>query len=263
VAVTLCPTGIAHTIMAAEGVRSDAESLGHHVKVESQGSVGSQNILTAQDVAQADQVIIAADTKVDKSRFASKLLYETSTKAAIHDGVEVVEKALAEATVFREGRQEDLISEVQRIKKSRAAARTGVHRHLMTGVSYMLPFVVAGGFRRDAGQQHWLWFSRWYCRRGHCRLFHRFLEQEALIAASDSFRVIPSIMVGSAVTGAISMVSGCALRVHSHAINRASADFVFSSPLVDLEYPRLLPDYEAYQARQIGQRMVECARSSS
>lgn len=148
VAVTSCPTGIAHTFMAAEGVKSGAEALGHRVKVETQGSVGSQNTLTEQDIQEADLVLIAADTKIDKSRFAGKPIYETSTKAAIHNGQEVVEKALAEAQIQTgEGEAEKaaLGAEVQQIKKSRSAGRTGPYKHLMTGVSYMLPFVVAGG----------------------------------------------------------------------------------------------------------------------
>lgn len=146
VAITSCPTGIAHTFMAAEGVKSGAESLGHEVKVETQGSVGAQNTLTEEDVRRADLVLIAADTKIDKSRFAGKLLYETSTKAAIHNGAATVEKALAEATVFGgEGKKGDLATEVEQLKKQRSASRTGPYKHLMTGVSYMLPFVVAGG----------------------------------------------------------------------------------------------------------------------
>jgi len=146
VGVTSCPTGIAHTFMAAEGVKTGAESLGHEVKVETQGSVGSQNTLTEEDVRRADLVIIAADTKIDKSRFVGKPVYETSTKAAIHNGAKMVETALAEATVLAaEGERTDLGADVQQVKKSRAAARTGPYKHLMTGVSYMLPFVVAGG----------------------------------------------------------------------------------------------------------------------
>ncbi|MBP8252930.1 MAG: PTS fructose transporter subunit IIB, partial [Herpetosiphon sp.] len=97
VAITSCPTGIAHTFMAAEGVQKGAEALGHHVKVETQGSVGSQNTLTADDIRNADLVIIAADTKVDKSRFVGKPIYETSTKAAITDGKAVVNTAIAQA----------------------------------------------------------------------------------------------------------------------------------------------------------------------
>ncbi len=146
VAVTSCPTGIAHTFMAAEGVKTGAESLGHEVKVETQGSVGSQNTLTEEDVARANLVIIAADTKIDKSRFVGKPIYETSTKAAIHNGAEMVEQAFAEAiTMGAAGEKAGLTGDVQQIKKSRAAARTGPYKHLMTGVSYMLPFVVAGG----------------------------------------------------------------------------------------------------------------------
>lgn len=146
VALTSCPTGIAHTFMAAEGVKRGAESLGHWIKVETQGSVGSQNTLTEQEIRDADIVLIAADTTIDKSRFTGKRIYETSTKAAIHNGAEVVEKALAEAAVpAGAGAKADLATEVEQLKKQRSAARTGPYKHLMTGVSYMLPFVVAGG----------------------------------------------------------------------------------------------------------------------
>ncbi|HNB50380.1 MAG TPA: fructose-specific PTS transporter subunit EIIC [Anaerolineales bacterium] len=143
VAVTSCPTGIAHTFMAAEGVQQGAQALGHTAKVETQGSVGAENALTAADVAAADLVIIAADTKVDMSRFAGKRVYETSTKAAIHDGKAVVEIALKEARVY--GGSASYASEVEKVKAQRSAERTGFYKHLMTGVSYMIPFVVAGG----------------------------------------------------------------------------------------------------------------------
>src|SRR5207302_721644 len=86
VAVTSCPTGIAHTFMAAESLQKAAESLGHTIKVETQGSVGAQNTLTDADIRAAELVIIAADTKVDLSRFRGKPIYETSTNAAINDG---------------------------------------------------------------------------------------------------------------------------------------------------------------------------------
>lgn len=145
IAITSCPTGIAHTFMAAEGVKAGAESLGHEVKVETQGSVGSQNTLTPEDIQRADILLIAADTKIDKSRFIGKRIYETSTKAAIHDGAKVVETALAEATVYGAAGKTDLATEVEQLKKQRSASRTGPYKHLMTGVSYMLPFVVAGG----------------------------------------------------------------------------------------------------------------------
>lgn len=143
VGITSCPTGIAHTFMAAEGLQRGAESQGHTVKIETQGSVGAENTLTATEIAAADVVIIAADTKVDLSRFAGKRVYETSTKAAIHDGAAVVRTALEQATVPTSAGS--LVDQVAAAKAERAAGVGGPYKHLMTGVSYMLPFVVAGG----------------------------------------------------------------------------------------------------------------------
>ena len=146
VGITSCPTGIAHTFMAAEGLEQGAKSQGHAVKIETQGSVGAKNTLTAEDIAAADLVIIAADTQVDKTRFAGKRIFEASTKAAIHDGAELVRKAIAEAKVAGGAAGGvGIAGQVQQAKAQQAAARTGVYKHLMTGVSYMLPFVVAGG----------------------------------------------------------------------------------------------------------------------
>ncbi|MEJ2599580.1 MAG: PTS fructose-like transporter subunit IIB [Anaerolineales bacterium] len=148
VAITSCPTGIAHTFMAAEGIKKAAESLGHKVKVETRGSVGSQNTLTDEEIQQADVVIIAADTKVNKSRFAGKPLYETSTNAAINNGEQVVVNALQQAATQGPAParpKTDYVTSVQQVKSQKSAARTGPYKHLMTGVSYMIPFVVAGG----------------------------------------------------------------------------------------------------------------------
>lgn len=147
VAITSCPTGIAHTFMAAEGLQRGAEALGHTIKVETQGSVGAQNTLTEADVQAADLVIIAADTKVDMSRFGGKAVYETSTNAAIKDGQAVVNTALAQATAPTTGanRETDYVAQVQGAKAARSQARRGPYKHLLTGVSYMIPFVVAGG----------------------------------------------------------------------------------------------------------------------
>ncbi len=111
------------------------------MKVETQGSVGAQNTLTFEEIGRADAVIIAADAFVDKTRFAGKRLYETSTKAALHEGQEVVKKALA----LPEPGGTDLADLAKEMKKARAAKVTGPYKHLMTGVSYMLPIVVAGG----------------------------------------------------------------------------------------------------------------------
>jgi PTS system fructose-specific IIC component len=146
VGITSCPTGIAHTFMAAEGLEQGAKSQGHTVKVETQGSVGAKNTLTAEDIAAADLVIIAADTQVDKTRFAGKRIYEASTKAAIHDGAALVRTAIAEARAAGGGAGgASYDDQVKQAKAQQAAARPGFYKHLMTGVSYMIPFVVAGG----------------------------------------------------------------------------------------------------------------------
>jgi len=97
VAVTACPTGIAHTIMAAEGLEQAAKTLGHDIQVETQGSVGTRNTLSDDAIAAAAVVIIAADTRVDTARFADKPIYETATEPAIRDGVTVIKAALARA----------------------------------------------------------------------------------------------------------------------------------------------------------------------
>jgi PTS system fructose-specific IIC component len=141
VGVTSCPTGIAHTFMAAEGLKKAAQALGYEIKVETQGSVGAQNTLTFEDIGRADAVIIAADAFVDKTRFAGKRLYETSTNAAMHEGQDVVKKALA----LPEPGGTELADLAKEMKKARAAQVPGAYKHLMTGVSYMLPIVVAGG----------------------------------------------------------------------------------------------------------------------
>jgi fructose PTS system EIIBC or EIIC component len=86
VGITACPTGIAHTFMAAAALEKAAKALGHAIKVETQGSVGAKNQLTAEDIAAADAVVIAAETNVDTSRFGGKRLYMTSTKQAMHAG---------------------------------------------------------------------------------------------------------------------------------------------------------------------------------
>ncbi len=111
------------------------------MKVETQGSVGAQNTLTFEEIGRADAVIIAADAFVDKTRFAGKRLYETGTKEALHAGQEVIKKALA----LPEPGGKDLADMAREMKKARAAKVTGPYKHLMTGVSYMLPIVVAGG----------------------------------------------------------------------------------------------------------------------
>jgi PTS system fructose-specific IIC component len=140
VGVTSCPTGIAHTFMAAEALRRAAVAMGHEIKVETQGSVGAKNRLTDEEIARADAVVVAADAYVDTARFAGKRLYQTSTKAALHDGQHVLSEALALPIP-----ETSLAGAVKDLKEQRSTSRTGPYKHLMTGVSYMLPLVVAGG----------------------------------------------------------------------------------------------------------------------
>ena len=142
VGITACPTGIAHTFMAANALEKAAKALGHTIKVETQGSVGAKNQLTAEDIAAADAVVIAADTGVDLARFAGKPLYSTGTKAALHDGQSVIKSALAQPVG---GAAPSLAEAAEKAKAERAKSRTGAYKHLMTGVSYMLPVVIAGG----------------------------------------------------------------------------------------------------------------------
>ena len=142
VAVTSCPTGIAHTFMAAEGIQTAAKALGHDVRVETQGSVGARDALTAAEIAAADIVLIAADKGVDRARFAGKRVYAAGTKAAIRDGKGLIATALAEAQMQPAGGAAETEGPA---RPAAAEAKAGAYKHLMTGVSFMLPFVVAGG----------------------------------------------------------------------------------------------------------------------
>ncbi len=140
VAVTACPTGIAHTYMAAEALQIAAGEMGISLKVETRGSVGGENELTAEDIKEADAVIVAADTNVPKERFAGKKVVEVPVADAIKDAAGLIEKA-KNANVM----QGNLSDNVSDIKAERSAERKGAYKHLMTGVSFMIPFVVAGG----------------------------------------------------------------------------------------------------------------------
>ncbi|MBD0267748.1 MAG: PTS fructose-like transporter subunit IIB, partial [Cyanobacteria bacterium Co-bin8] len=149
VGITSCPTGIAHTFMAAEALKQGAARLGHDIKVETQGSVGAKNQLTDDEIARADAVVIAADTHVDLSRFGGKPVYETSTKQAIHDSSAVINTALATpapGAANGSGRgSASYLESVEQAKAERSQQRSGPYKHLLTGVSYMLPVIVAGG----------------------------------------------------------------------------------------------------------------------
>ncbi|WP_114009178.1 PTS fructose-like transporter subunit IIB [Cohaesibacter intestini] len=147
VAVTSCPTGIAHTFMAADALKKKGAAEGYDIKVETQGSVGAKDQLTAEDIAAADLVIISADTHVDESRFAGKPIYRTSVGASVKDASAVIKAAFAEAETAAPAAagSEGSMQSVAEAKAALQAKRSGPYKHLLTGVSYMLPVVVAGG----------------------------------------------------------------------------------------------------------------------
>ncbi|NTZ72835.1 PTS fructose-like transporter subunit IIB [Pseudomonas protegens] len=136
VAITACPTGVAHTFMAAEALQQTAKRLGYDLQVETQGSVGARNPLSAQAIAEADVVLLAADIEVPTERFAGKRIYRCGTGVALKQSEATLNKALAE------GRLESSAAGAQAPGKQE---KTGVYKHLLTGVSFMLPMVVAGG----------------------------------------------------------------------------------------------------------------------
>ena len=141
VAVTACPTGVAHTFMAAEAITTEAKKRGWWVKVETRGSVGAGNAITPEEVAAADLVIVAADIEVDLEKFAGKPMYRTSTGLALKKTAQELDKAVVEAEPYTVKGQTGSASTSSTGKKPQA----GAYRHLLTGVSYMLPMVVAGG----------------------------------------------------------------------------------------------------------------------
>ncbi|EHA16629.1 PTS fructose-like transporter subunit IIB [Halomonas sp. HAL1] len=138
VAVTACPTGVAHTFMAAEALSEAGKAMGHAIRVETQGSVGAQDKLTEEEIAQADVVLLACDIDVDPSRFAGKRIYRTSTGNALKKPRPTIEAALENAALENSG-SANTASDTKSVKEK------GVYKHLLTGVSFMLPMVVAGG----------------------------------------------------------------------------------------------------------------------
>ncbi|MCR6514973.1 fructose-specific PTS transporter subunit EIIC [Clostridium sp. LY3-2] len=137
IAVTACPTGIAHTYMAADALKKQGEEMGVTVKVETNGSTGVKNALTKEDIERADGIIVAADKQVETARFNGKKVIFVPVVQAMKKPEELINKAInGEAKVYNnEGGS----------KGSEKTERTGVYKHLMNGVSNMLPFVVGGG----------------------------------------------------------------------------------------------------------------------
>ena len=143
VAVTACPTGIAHTYMAAEAIEKKAKELGYQVKVETRGSGGAKNVLTDDEIAKAAGVIVACDTNVPTDRFDGKKVIECQVSDGINKAEELIKRiASGDAPVFKaSGKKEASHSSVG----GKESIGHQIYKHLMNGVSHMLPFVVGGG----------------------------------------------------------------------------------------------------------------------
>ena len=142
-AVTSCPTGIAHTYMAAEGLEKAAKAKNCYIKVETRGSGGAKNVLTDKDIEEADFIIIAADAKVPMERFDGKKLIERQVSDGINKADELIDLAIkGEAPVYKSGVRSD--DEVEKTTTKKGIGHK-IYTQLMNGVSHMLPFVVGGG----------------------------------------------------------------------------------------------------------------------
>ncbi|MEC0543624.1 PTS fructose transporter subunit IIABC [Bacillus inaquosorum] len=138
-AITSCPNGIAHTYMAAENLQKAADRLGVSIKVETQGGIGVENELTKEEIREADAIIIAADRSVNKDRFIGKKLLSVGVQDGIRKPEELIQKALSgDISVYHSASKSE--SSNQQEKK-----QNPIYRHLMNGVSFMVPFIVVGG----------------------------------------------------------------------------------------------------------------------
>lgn len=139
--ITACPTGIAHTYMAAESLEQMGKELGHPIKVETQGQSGTKNKLTDEEIKNAKAIIIAADVKVDLSRFDGKKILRTGVSDGIHKPKELIEKALYSENDIPVYHHQGNKRENVEMEKPKG----NLYNHLMNGVTHMLPFVVGGG----------------------------------------------------------------------------------------------------------------------
>lgn len=140
-AITSCPTGIAHTYMAAEALEKMGEQLGHKVKVETHGSSGVKNKFTKEEIRNAKAVIIAADTKIDLSRFDGKKLVKAKVADGINRPQELIERVLSSDAKTYHSSNKSQNNDLD----EKEGFGTKIYKHLMNGVTHMLPFVVGGG----------------------------------------------------------------------------------------------------------------------
>ncbi|EKO3444655.1 TPA: fructose-specific PTS transporter subunit EIIC [Vibrio fluvialis] len=141
IGVTGCPTGVAHTYLAAEALEKGAAELGYRIKVETNGSIGVKNSPSATEIAEAAAIMVTSDKQVDMARFAGKRLIETGVKEPIRDAKGLIQRAL-QAPIY----QPDARTQASADAKGKASqTRSDLYRYLMNGVSHMIPFVVTGG----------------------------------------------------------------------------------------------------------------------
>ena len=138
-AVTACPTGIAHTYMAAEAIEKAAKAKGYKVKVETRGSGGAKNILTDEEINKADGIIVAADTNVPMDRFDGKKVIECQVSKGINKPNELIDEIVSGNVAIYKSNSKKANNE------AKDSAGHSIYKHLMNGVSHMLPFVVGGG----------------------------------------------------------------------------------------------------------------------
>ena len=140
-AVTACPTGIAHTYMAEEALKNKAKEMGISIKVETNGSGGVKNLLTDEEIEHCEGVVVAADTNVNVDRFAGKRVVQVAVAKGIHEPEELIKKALDPATpIFKAGEERAASG-----SKEKESIGRQIYKHLVNGVSHMLPFVIGGG----------------------------------------------------------------------------------------------------------------------
>lgn len=141
-AVTGCPTGIAHTFMAAEALKEKAKEMGYTMKVETHGSTGIENALTEEEIANAKGIIIACDVGVEKTRFSGKRVVDTKVSNGISKPKELIDKVLDTNTRIYTAEK---VSSTDSNVDEKPSIGQAIYKHLMNGVSHMLPFVVGGG----------------------------------------------------------------------------------------------------------------------
>ncbi|MDK2865728.1 MAG: fructose system or component [Clostridiales bacterium] len=152
VAVTACISGIAHTYLSAEALESAGKALGHQIKVETRGSIGAENVLTEKEIREAQVVIIAADLSIPKERFKGKPVYEAGTHEVVNKAGEIIQKALKFAENYQPGKEAAAAPKAVKTEPAENQGAGGksviwseIYRHLMCGISYLIPFVVSGG----------------------------------------------------------------------------------------------------------------------